>query len=51
LSVESPAGPLVSLWQYNLKGIRAERWWDVTVLRSSAVASLSGVGYSGGSPV
>ena len=47
-SGESPATP--NLWQKNLVGIRGERWWDVTVLRSSSVASLSSVSYSGGSP-
>jgi hypothetical protein len=46
---ESPSQP-VSLWQKNLKGILVERFWDATVLRSSRVASLSGVSYSGGSP-
>jgi hypothetical protein len=40
----------VSLWQKNLRAIRAERWWNAIVLRTSAVASLSGVGYQGGSP-
>jgi hypothetical protein len=48
-SGESPT-QMTNLWQKNLVGIRAERWWDVTVLRSSAVASLSSVSYSGGSP-
>jgi len=38
----SPSQP-VNLWQNNLRALRAERWWDVTILRSSAVASLSGV--------
>jgi hypothetical protein len=46
---ESPA-TTVNLWQKNLRGIRAERWFAFKVLRQGAVASLSAVDYSAGSP-
>lgn len=42
--------PTYSLWQKNSAGVRAERMVAVHALRATAVQSLSGVGYSGGSP-
>jgi hypothetical protein len=41
----------VSLWQRNLRALRAERWFGVTRIRSSAVALLEGADYhdTGGS--
>lgn len=52
LSLESaPDSPplasttVTSLWQHNLQGLRAERFFAYTLLRSNAVASLSGVNY------
>jgi HK97 family phage major capsid protein len=41
---------LVSLWQLNLLAVRAERYIGAKVLRSDAVAKITGVGYTGGSP-
>ena len=42
--------PTFSLWQKNAVGLRAERMVAVHALRATGVQSLSGVGYSGGSP-
>jgi hypothetical protein len=42
--------PTFNLFQKNAVGFRAERMVAVHALRASAVQSLSGVGYSGGSP-
>ena len=39
-----------SLWQLNLVAIKAERFIGAKVLRSDAVAKVTGVGYVGGSP-
>jgi HK97 family phage major capsid protein len=36
---------LVSLWQYNLRALIAERWFGFEKARSTAVAMLSGVNY------
>jgi hypothetical protein len=36
---------LVSLWQADLRALKMERWFGFTVMRSSGVASLSGVSY------
>ena len=36
---------LVSLWQYNLRALMAERWFGFSKARSTAVAMLSGVAY------
>jgi HK97 family phage major capsid protein len=35
----------LSLWQQDLKGIRAERFFCFSILRASGIASLSGVAY------
>jgi hypothetical protein len=40
-----------SLWQMNLSAIRAERYIGAKVLRSDAVAKVTGAAYVGGSPV
>ena len=40
----SGATTLVSLWQNNLTGLSAERWFGVEVLRSTAVALITGMG-------
>jgi Phage capsid family len=50
---DSPPGAAsayVSLWQLNLVALRAERYIGAKVLRSDAVAKITGVGYTGGSP-
>jgi hypothetical protein len=39
------------LWQMNLSALRAERYIGAKVLRSDAVAKITGVSYVGGSPV
>jgi hypothetical protein len=47
-SPDSPpfaSSALLSLWQSNLFALRCERFFGFVVLRSSAVASLSGVNY------
>ena len=36
---------MVSLWQYNLRALMAERWFGFSKARSTAVAMLSGVNY------
>ena len=41
---------MTSLWQANLAAIKAERYIGAVVLRSGAVAKITGVGYTGGSP-
>lgn len=50
----SPSTPtattIVNLWQTNSVAIKVERYFLHKLLRSSAVASLSGINYSGGSP-
>jgi hypothetical protein len=33
---------VVSLWQVNASGIRAERWWNINRLQSTAVAVIEG---------
>jgi hypothetical protein len=35
----------LSLWQHDMRALRAERWFGFTVHRTSGVASLSGVNY------
>jgi HK97 family phage major capsid protein len=40
----SGATQLVSLWQNNQTGLRAERWFGVELLRSSACALITGLG-------
>ena len=45
---DSPTPPPVSLWEKNLRAIRAERWWDVTVLISSAIKAGSSTKDSAG---
>jgi HK97 family phage major capsid protein len=39
-----------SLWQLNLSAVRAERYIGAKVLRSDAVAKITGVAYTGASP-
>jgi HK97 family phage major capsid protein len=39
-----------SLWQANLAAVRAERYIGAKLLRSDAVAKITGAGYTGGSP-
>jgi hypothetical protein len=50
----SPATPtaanLVSMFQTNSRAILAERFFGFALLRSNAVASVSGATYPGGSP-
>ncbi len=41
---------LTSLWQHNLTGLKAVRYFGAERLRDTAVAVISGVGYSGNSP-
>jgi hypothetical protein len=36
---------MTSLWQHNLRALRAERWFGVTKFRSTSVAVLSGADY------
>jgi HK97 family phage major capsid protein len=40
----SGATSLVSLWQAGMTGMRAERWFGVELLRSDAVALITGLG-------
>ena len=50
-SSDSPATSstnMVSLWQRGLVALKAERYWGYRLMRSTAVASLSGVDYSAG---
>ena len=35
----------LSLWQQDLRALRAERWLGFTIMRTSGVSSLSGVAY------
>jgi hypothetical protein len=37
-------GQLISLWQNNLRGLRAERYLAARLLRPSAIATITGVG-------
>jgi hypothetical protein len=39
------ATQLLSLWQNDLLALRLERWFGYTIMRSSGIASLSGVNY------
>jgi len=48
---ESPptaSAEMLSLWQHDLTALKAERDFGVERLRDSAVAVISGIGYSGG---
>jgi hypothetical protein len=36
---------MVSLWQNNLRAVRAERWWGVQRMRANAVAKVTGATY------
>jgi hypothetical protein len=49
-SPTSAATVLVSLWQRNLVGVRAERVFGCVRLRDAAVALVTGQSYSGNSP-
>ena len=42
--------PTLSLWQKNLRGLRAERLFGFSIMRPTAVASVSGATYASGSP-
>jgi hypothetical protein len=41
----SGATALVSLWQHNLLGLRAERWLNWAAVRTGAVLVLDGIAY------
>lgn len=41
---------LISLWQNNLVGVKATRYWGAARLRSTAVATVSGVAYGNSPP-
>jgi hypothetical protein len=50
---DSPPGaasPYLSFWQMGILGVKAVRVFSVERLRSTAVAAISGVSYSGNSP-
>jgi len=49
-SPQTAATPLISLWQNNLVGVKATRWWDAARLRDTAVSVISSVAYTGDSP-
>jgi hypothetical protein len=47
-SPDSPptaATTIISLWQSDEVAMKLERWWGFTIMRTSGVASLSGVNY------
>ena len=46
----SASTPMVSLWQNNLTGLRAERFFGVEKLVDAAAVVLTGVNYTGNSP-
>jgi Phage capsid family len=50
-SPQSATTNVISLWQNNLSAIRAERYLGAKLIRSDAIAKLSGVSYTGNSPV
>ena len=39
---------VVSLWQNNFEGLKANRWWSAERLRTTAVGLVTGVTYTGG---
>ena len=49
-SPPSAATNLVSLWQLNMTGLKAERFLGATKLTTTGVAVLTGVAYTGDSP-
>jgi hypothetical protein len=42
--------PVLSLWQKNLRALRAERIYGTKILRNGAVASVADATYTGESP-
>jgi hypothetical protein len=50
-SPQSASSNVVSFWQNNLSGIRAERYLGAKLIRSDAIAKVTGVSYTGNSPV
>ncbi len=46
----SASTPMVSLWQNNMTGLKAERYFGVEKLTTTGVAVLTGANYTGDSP-
>jgi len=46
----SASTPGISLWQMDLVAMKMERFIGAKVLRSDAVAKITGANYTGGSP-
>jgi hypothetical protein len=47
-SPPSASANVVSLWQNNMDGLKANRWWSAERLRTAAVGVVTGVTYTGG---
>lgn len=49
-SPQTASTPLISLWQNNMVGVKATRWWDAQRLRDNAVSVIGSVSLTGDSP-